>query len=160
MTKEKLKQILSLKYDPKIVGFLVSEFVKMRENYWLGDSEKTLIKGARYAELCIALLKQSTQPKKEIDLNKINFEQYYLFLINLPKKDSMDELLYLVIPNVLKGLYSIRNKKDGMHFKLSTLYFVDSEYVVNASSWILSQLLLTISEDENEIETIVESVIK
>ena len=118
------------------------EFEKSKSAYWLGDVTKGLLHAARFSEICIACLKQLSEPSKKIDLNKITFEKFYEDLRKLPKPSAKEEMLYLVIPQVLKAIYTIRSKKRVAHIKMTNADSIDFEFVITSCNWVMSQLII------------------
>lgn len=140
---------------------ILFEFKKSKSAYWLGDKTKGLLHAARFSEICIACLKQLSDPSKKIDINKIQFEQFYTYLKNLPKTSAKEEMLYLVIPEVLKAIYTIRNKKRIAHIKMTNADSIDFEFVITACNWVICQLIIIfIKTTFEEAITLTNSVIE
>ncbi len=118
------------------------EFEKSKSAYWLGDVIKGILHAARFSEICIACLKQFSEPSKKIDLNKITFGKFYEDLQKLPKPSAKEEMLYSVIPQVLKAIFSIRNKKRVAHIKMTNADSIDFEFVITSCNWVMSQLII------------------
>lgn len=121
---------------------ILFEFKKSKSAYWLGDKIKGLLHAARFSEVCIACLKQLSDPSKKIDINKIQFEKFHMHLRNLSKASAKEEMLYLVIPEVLKAIYTIRNKKRVAHIKMTNADSIDFEFVITACNWVICQLIM------------------
>jgi len=83
-----------------------------------------------------------SEPSKKIDLNKIAFEKFYEVLRKLPKPSAKEEMLYLVIPQVLKSIYTIRSKKRVAHIKMTNANSIDFEFVITSCNWVMSQLII------------------
>lgn len=142
MTENYLKNEFEKFMDKSLVKELFFEFEKTKSAFWLGDTTKTLIHSARFCEICIAFLKQTSDSKMKLNINKIDFGKYFDDLIKLSKSTSKEEMLYLVIPQVLKSIYTIRNKKRIAHIKMANAEIIDSEFVVTSCNWIMSQLIM------------------
>src|SRR3989338_6276479 len=110
MNKLELIKILNGYIDSTLVSELLKEYEKAKTAYWLNDELKTLIHSARFSELSIQALEFISDPLISLNLNKIEFNQIFLKLINLPKITSKDEILYLAMPQTLKAIFTIRNK--------------------------------------------------
>ncbi len=121
---------------------LLFEFERSKSAYWLGDVTKGLLHAARFSEICIACLKQLSEPLININLNKIEFGNFYNDLLRLPKTSAKEEMLYLVIPQTLKAIFSIRSKKRVAHIKMTNADLIDFEFVITACNWVISQLIL------------------
>jgi len=142
MTDDYLKNEFEKFMDKSLVKELLFEFEKTKSSFWLGDTTKTLIHSARFCEICIAFLKQMSDSRVKININKINFGKYFEDLVKLSKGTAKEEMLYLVIPQVLKSVYTIRSKKRIAHIKMTNAETIDSEFVVTSCNWIMSQLIM------------------
>ena len=60
-----------------------------------------------------------------------------------------DTGLDLLIPTIAKSIYSIRNKRDAVHINEIDPSYIDAQYIVIASSWILAELLRIICFQKN-----------
>jgi len=140
------QKILILKFQ-KVFGNslakeLLFEFEKCKSTYWLGDITKGLLHAARFSEICIACLKKVSEPSINIDLNKIKFGKIYVDLQKIPKPSAKEEILYSVIPQVLKAIFTIRNKKRVAHIKMTNADSIDLEFVITSCNWVMSQLII------------------
>ena len=140
------QKLLMLKFQ-KIFGNsfakeLLFEFEKSKSTYWLGDTTKGLLHAAKFSEICIACLKKVSEPSITTDLNKIKFGKFYNDLQNLPKPSAKEEILYSVIPQVLKAIYTIRNKKRVAHIKMTNADSIDLEFAITSCNWVMSQLII------------------
>jgi hypothetical protein len=148
MTTKQLIRELEKNIEPKLVKELIHEFQETKSAYWLGDEIKTLNHAAKFSEVCIACLMNLADPKETVDINNIEFGKFYDKIIKLPKQTSKEELLFLVIPNALKSVYNIRNKKRVVHVKLNNVDKIDSELAITTCNWVLSQFIfLFLSKD-------------
>ncbi len=121
---------------------LLFEFERTKSAYWLGDVTKGLLHAARFSEVCIACLKQLSEPLKKVDLNKIEFGEFYNDLLKLHKPSAKEEMLYLVIPQILKAVFSIRSKKRVAHIKMTNADSIDFDFVITACNWVISQVII------------------
>lgn len=137
-----LKQKFQKVFGQSFAKEFLFEFEKSKSAYWLGDITKGLIHAARFSEICIACLKQMSEPSINIDLNKIKFGKFFEELRKLPKPSAKEEMLYLVIPQVLKVIFSIRNKKRVAHIKMTNADSIDLEFVITSCNWVMSQLII------------------
>ncbi|MFA5174569.1 MAG: hypothetical protein WC438_05305 [Candidatus Pacearchaeota archaeon] len=161
MNPIKLKQELEKAISPELVKELFYEFEKTKSAHWLGDIDKTITHSAKFSEIAIASLKKISNPKGEIDLNDIKFKSIYNQLLNLPKSSPKEELLFLLIPNVLDSIYSIRNKKRVVHIKLNNADSIDAELVMTGCNWVFSQFVfLYYTKDINEVVSLTNSLME
>ncbi|MBS3105142.1 hypothetical protein J4234_02710 [Candidatus Woesearchaeota archaeon] len=153
-----IKQILSEKIDPVITDKLIAEYINVKKYHYYNDIEKTILHGARFAECSLAAIKNQLD-SSIVNLNELHFEAVFNEITSKPKKNSNDEQLALVIPNVLKTIYSIRNKKRVTHMKDALPDKIDAEYVLSACNWTISQFLIIIKGmDVNLIYRLLESI--
>lgn len=142
MSQKILMQEFQKVFGQSFAKEFLFEFEKSKSAYWLGDITKGLLHAARFSEICIACLKQLSEPSKKIDLNKITFGKFYEDLRKLPKPSAKEEMLYLVIPRVLKAIFTIRSKKRVAHIKMTNADSLDFEFVVTSCNWVMSQLII------------------
>lgn len=135
---------------------LFQEYLNLRTAYWLNKPIEVINYAGRFSEVVIAGLTQLKKPSQNIDINKIKFNKSFNDLLQLSKKTPEEELLYLVIPQVLKSVYTIRSKKRVVHFKINKPEMVDAELVLLSCNWVLAQLASLFHEAElKEVEQIV-----
>ncbi len=156
-----LKEELEKAISPELVKELFYEFEKIKSAHWLGDINKTITHSARFSEIIIACLEKISNPKVDINLNNIKFKTLYNRLLNIPKNSAKEELLFLLIPNVLDSIYSIRNKKRVVHIKLNNADLIDAEFVMTACNWIFSQFIfLYYTKDVDEAISLTNSIME
>jgi len=142
MTLQLFANELSKHIDNVLIGELIDEFRKTKSSWWFGDVIKTILHGGRFSEICIVCLKKISDQHSNIDINNIKFGEYYKQLTELTKKTPKEELLFSVIPHVLKSIYTIRSKKRVAHIKLNNADEIDAEYVITSCNWIMCQFIL------------------
>jgi hypothetical protein len=151
--------ILSQRIDSKLIDALLQEYSKARTANWTADDLKTIIFCARFSELAILCLEYCNSQNVNYSIDQIKFGKIYDKLINLPKQTGEEEMLYLVIPQTLKSIYTIRNKKQVAHYKTILVNAIDSELCMTSCNWVLSQMLLIFGNlSEREISGIVSSL--
>jgi len=155
-----VKKIIALGVNEELAYSLIDEYKKVRMTQFLNDYERCIAHAARFSELVLALIK-SQKTSQSVNLDKIYFEQFYKEIRSYPKSSAEDEVLTLVIPDVTRSIYTLRSKKDVVHFKTIDPNFVDSIYCVTACDWILVQLaLLFLKMDEKEAHELTNSVLR
>lgn len=83
MSQKFLMQKFQKVFGQSFAKEFLFEFEKSKSAYWLGDVTKGLLHAARFSEICIACLKQLSEPSKKIDLNKITFGKFYEVLAKI-----------------------------------------------------------------------------
>jgi hypothetical protein len=142
MSKVDLITTLNGHIDNQIVSDLVKEYEKAKTSFWLDDELKTLIHSARFSELSIQALECISNPNCKYDLNKIEFGKIFERLIQLPKKNPEEEILFLAMPQTLKSVFTIRSKKKAAHFKQNELDKIDADLAITSCNWIMAQFIL------------------
>jgi len=154
VTPKLLTNELKKHIEPKLVKELIFEFEKAKTSHWLGDITTTLMNAAKFCEVCIACIKNVSNKTVKIDMNKIQFGKFYDNILGLPKNSPKEEMLYLVIPNVLKSIYSVRSKKRVAHIKMTNADSIDAEMTITSCNWVMCQLIMiyNINSIEEAIE--------
>jgi len=139
---------------------LMREYNKIKNSFILSDFEKTIIYGGRFVEVILkSILMYYNVPN--IASRKSRFDKMFNILINLQKTNAKDEILTLAVPIIAKSIYILRNKKRVVHFKEIDPNFIDAKYVMEASDWIFSQLLLFMEEiDEREMREVLDKFVE
>lgn len=145
-----IKKLLSLGVNEKLAYSLIDEYKKIKITQFLNDYKRCIAHAARFSELVLALIK-GQKTGQSVNLDRIYFDRFYREIRSYSKSSAEDEILTLAIPDVARSIYTLRSKKDVIHFKTIDPNFIDSVYCVTACDWILVQLallLLKISEKE------------
>jgi len=131
-----LKKILPL----KLISELEEEYNQFKYSYYRHDLTKCGIHAGRFCELTICLI-SSEELGQDIDFNNIRFNQSIEMLVNSTKDSAKDDLLKLIIPRILRSIYTLRNKKKIAHIKDFNPQSIDIKYINIALDWVISQLL-------------------
>jgi len=150
MNIQNLQSLLPTLDKSLLIDFF-SEYSKLKKEQLLGNWANCLIHCGQFAELTLGLIK-SLYDGKPINKNQISFEKFYNDLINRPKPNPEDEILLLAVPNALRTIYTIRNKKRGAHAKAIDPNYLDSVISTTNCDWVLSQILLLKGKSTNSQE--------
>lgn len=145
MTINEIKLTLSTKIDQTITDLLVDEYFELRKRHFYGDIKGALIHCGLFSECSLVALNYLYDGKK-INLNRLNFDKLYNKILNYPKNTPFEEQITIVIPRVLRTIYTIRSKKKAAHMKETLPDELDSEYILSACNWVLSQFLVICGE--------------
>ncbi|MGB5912292.1 MAG: hypothetical protein WBH31_13945 [Promethearchaeia archaeon] len=118
----------------------------------MDDDIRVGIHAGHFCELVSSLLCNIELGITE-NLNKISFNNNFKKLINSAKSTSKEEISRLVIPQVLRAVYNLRNKKKFAHFKKAIPVKIDLKYIFNSVEWVIAQLLILYG-NYNDIEVI------
>ena len=148
-----ISSILEREFGESITKELLTEYYDAKQSHWIDDPQKCLLHSARFCEVSIEAIKTIAFPKEKANLNNIQFGKIFDKLINLPKNTGKEEILFLVIPQILKGIFNLRNKKRVAHIKVSNADKLDAEIVMTNCNWVLSQFII-LFDGKNTDETI------
>ncbi len=143
-----------------LINELIKEYNQIKNSFILSDFEKTIISGGIFVEIVLRsiLIYYNVQ---NIDFRKSKFDKMFNTLINLQKLSAKDEILTLVVPIVAKSIYTLRSKKKVAHFKEIDPNFIDAKYVIEASDWIFSQLLLFMEKiNEHKMKEVLDKFVE
>ena len=161
MNVQQLSGELSKKIDVGLVNALLDEYRQAKSAHGISDTAGTLNHGGQFCEVCIACVANIADPADGKNLNGIYFDAVYTKLLRRQKTSAEEELLYAVIPAVLKTIWTLRSKKKAVHFKSNIADEVDAELVITACNWVMAQLIaLYYTKDQQEIFNILHSLME
>lgn len=133
--------VLSKSFPQNYVDLLEQEYNELKNSYYSEDKTKVGIHSGRISELISSLLCLKEFNQNE-DLNNIKFDPNISKLENSPKSSPQEEISRLLIPRVLRSIYTIRNKKKIAHIKTFDPIKIDLKYINIAIDWVISQILI------------------
>jgi len=159
--KQILQNELSKKIHPKIVQGLLKEYEDVQNDFSTNDNIRILASSGRFIEMALAAI-SFINNNVLVDLNNVDVDKLYNKIKNLPRnKSGEDDLLYLEIPRVARSLYTIRNKKRGMHRKDLDAIIQDRVFIKYSVDWILSSFIFLFhTKSDKEIQGIIESIVQ
>lgn len=159
--KQILQNELSKKIHSKIVEELLKEFEEVQNDFSTNDNIKILASSGRFVEIVFAAISYVNN-KVLLDLNNIDVNKLYNKIKNLQRNKSGEEdLLYLEIPRVARAIYTIRNKKRGMHRKDLDSIIQDKVFLKYSVDWILSSFIFLFhTRLDKEIQGIIETIVQ
>jgi hypothetical protein len=144
--------------EENLVNRLLKYYQTMKTSQLKSDWEKTGLNAGKFLEtaMVISLRYAGAEPK-----GGIRFEQAYKELLNHPKKNDSDKIFTLLIPNVARSAYTLRNKRGVAHSSDIDPTFMDASCMSSSCDWILSELLrVHHKSDDGQIEEMIASLIK
>lgn len=132
---------LAAKFPIEYVENIELEYNEIKKAFFEEDETKIGTHSGRFCELISSLLCHKELAQTE-DLNKIGFNDNINNLIKKQNKTAEQEISCIIIPNILKSIYSIRNKKKVAHFKKFNPTLIDIKFLNIAIDWILSQIII------------------
>lgn len=135
-------KVLSKSLPQNYVNLIDQEYNELKNSYYLEDKTKVGIHSGRFCELISSLLCHQEFTQSE-DLNNIDFNKNIQKLEGGSKKKSPhEEVSRLMIPRVLRSIYTIRSKKKIAHIKTFDPVKIDLKFINIAVDWVISQLLI------------------
>ena len=122
-----------------LIKDLLEEYNLAKKKQIMEDWSDSLVHYGKFVELSMAVIKQIYDGN--VDRNKINFEKFYKDFTERTKNTPQEEMFLLVVPNVAKATYTIRNKEDVAHTKEIDPRPIDCMVSSTISDWILSQFV-------------------
>lgn len=149
---------LRKKFPHKIIDKIEHEYREIKKSFNIEDISKIGIHSGRFCEATSSLI-CGAELKQIDDLNKINFNKNIETLINSPKSSANEEITRLMIPRILRSIYTIRSKKEIAHIKDFNPQKIDMKLINTSVDWILSQILLIYCNVQNiEVIKFLESI--
>ncbi len=161
MKIHQLKQDFAQTYPDDIVSGLLTAFINIRENYFLGKHEPSELNGGKFVEMCARILEHQlkgthTSLDKSIG-NRFDFLQN---LSNFPTKHHDSYRLH--IPRILIGIYDIRNRRGVGHVSGDVNpNRADATLIVSSANWVIAELYrlhynVDIEDAQKTVDDIVE----
>jgi len=133
--------VLSKNLPQNYINLVEQEYNELKNSYYSEDKIKVGIHSGRLCELISSLL--CYQELNQIDdLNQIKFDKNIHNLEGSQKKTPYKEISSLMIPRVLRSIYTIRSKKKVAHIKKFDPIKIDLKFINIAVDWVISQLLI------------------
>jgi hypothetical protein len=136
-----LEKELSQNIDLTLVKELIENYIEVKRRFGLNDLSSAVQAAGRFCEStmkCIVFLYDRRITSKM----GLSFDKTYNYILGTPKPtDTISEYKFRLIPEVAKGIYTLRNKKKGQHARGEDLLYIDLRYIVQACDWIIASLL-------------------
>jgi len=146
---ESIFKILAKEFPDDYISLIHKEYNDFKDSYYSEDKKKVVMHSGRFSELISSLLCMKELGQKD-DLNKISFNSNLNNLEQSKKNSNNKEITCLMIPRVLRAIYTIRNKKNIAHIKTFDPIILDLKFVNIAVDWVISQLLLVYCNVNND----------
>lgn len=143
-------KVLSNSLPQNYVNLVKQEYNELKNSYYSEDKIKVGIHSGKLCELISSLLCYQEFNQVE-DLNNINFNNNIQKLEGGgQKKKPHEEVSRLMIPKVLRSVYTIRNKRNVAHIKTVDPSKVDLKFINISVDWIISQILIIYCNVNND----------
>ena len=120
--------VLSSNLPKTYITLIEQEYNELKNSYYSEEKTKVGIHSGRFCELISSLLCLKELNQND-DLNKINFDQNIKNFKNSKKNSAKEEISRLMIPRVLRSIYTIRSKKKIAHIKTFDPMKVDLKFI-------------------------------
>jgi len=121
-----------------LVSALQTEFQKLHRQYFLGKWEPSQLDGGRLAEAVLRVV----QFKNSGTYTPIGSQLNRLRIIQAAEKNTtLEESLRFQVPQLAGLILDFRNKRNVGHLGVIDVNEMDSTFVVNASNWIVAELI-------------------
>ena len=139
LTKEQLVNSLSNSLPQELLEGLVSEYEKIKNQFFLGKFQPTELNAARFCEYVLRLLEHVDNPPYTPLGQSLATEK----IINrIQNNSSLSETLRFFIPKQVRVLLDVRNRRDVAHVGGDVNpNYSDSLFVVHCCDWILTELV-------------------
>ncbi len=141
-----------------IVGELEIEFQKLHQQYFLGKWEPSQLDGGRFAEHVFRIIEY----KQNQTFTPIGITISRLNIFNSASQDTnLPESIRFHILKLADLILDFRNKRNVAHPGTINVNEMDSTFVVQASNWIVAELIrletqMSTDEAQEEIKKIIE----
>jgi len=156
LNQKEIEDQLSTQIDRKISSRIVKYYFEAKEAYYKEDPEKTSLKCGKFAEQVLRGLRNIVTGQVE---RSVNFERFVQDLENSP--NTFGDEIRIIIPRILRGIYTLRNKRSVAHSGDIDPGFIDAGLCIAGADWTLSELLRKFHNySEDQIEAIMVSLIR
>ncbi len=146
-------------FDKQLAEELLEDYQKLKEAEIQRKYDYAGQLAGKYFETVVKII-INIKFKKAPNHKGIKFEDEFHKILKEPKKNIEDETLCLVIPLVLKGGYTLRNKKRISHARGINPEYMDCRLLCTIADWVMAELLRIFHVKENhEIEDIINKII-
>jgi len=145
LNDDKLVQdIQESELDQELFEILLEEQRGLQTAFNRKDYEKTLNKTGKFCETLFQLLEEFMHGSYDFEPDR---EQITDELEDLDSSDYSDGLRIL-IPRLANSMYDFRNRRGGAHVSRVDPQYMDAQFAVQGSRWILGELLRIFGDGE------------
>lgn len=159
--KDQIINILSQKIDNDIVKDLVNSYEKVKDEFIKGNYEEAQSKSGKFVDnvfraLYFIITGQVLQEIKPGEMRKMSEK------LRNANGSKYPESIRLLIPDIAQSLiYQTRSKLGSVHQKPVSPDFIDAKLTVEASDWIMAELLRQYdTRDTDKVLGLINNVVK
>lgn len=159
--KEKIIGILSSEIDKSIITDLINSYSDVKDSFIKGDNEGAQSKSGKFVENVFRTLYYIRRNQVLKEIKPHQFEEIAEELRNSDGKKYPESVRLLIAPIAKSMIYEPRSKLGSVHVKPITPDFIDAKLTVDASDWIIAELLrLYHKRDAQEVNELIKNVVK
>ncbi|HEY4489557.1 MAG TPA: hypothetical protein VJA87_03725 [Candidatus Paceibacterota bacterium] len=141
-----------------LVTALQTEFQKLHQQYFLGKWEPAQLNGGRFGEAVLRIVEYKDTNKFTPVGTQLNRKQ---IVNNVAQNTALPKSLRLQIPILAELVMDFRNDRNVGHLGTIDVNEMDSAFVLNASNWIVAELIrletqMSPADAQAEIKKIIE----
>ncbi|MEM2974739.1 MAG: hypothetical protein QW112_03920 [Candidatus Micrarchaeia archaeon] len=139
LSAEIIKTLSESGLDKQTVENMLSHYAKMRWEYVMADHEAVGMHAGKFCEhaanLVLKILTGQLKERPRLDV--------VLSLIDKAQGNaSVDEMIRVTMPRMLRAVYELRNKRGAVHANLALkVNKIDAHVALNICSWVLAELV-------------------
>jgi hypothetical protein len=153
-------EVLSTTIDPILIKHLIGHYKELKQKFFLGQYESSLLNCAKFGEVVIRILEYLTKGNYTPFGKNVSLDDLTKELEQLPR-DKFSDSIRIHIPRILRATYDIRSKRGVAHIGDINPNLMDATFVISACDWILAEFIrLYHTGDPNEAQTIIDSIVE
>jgi len=158
--KEEIVKLLSKHIKEELVLILFEHYQKLKQKFFLGQYESSLLNCAKFGEVVIRILEYLTKGNYTPFGKNVSLDDLTKELEQLPK-DKFPDSIRIHIPRIIRATYDVRSKRGVAHIGDINPNLMDATFVISACDWILAEFIrLYHTSDPNEAQTIIDSIVE
>jgi len=151
---------LKKQLPPDLVDKLLETFIKMKEDYYLGNYRSASFEAGRFSEIALRMIQyilEGTHTSLNLNLPKFHDE-----VVRLGNITGHSDTVRFHIPRTLEVIHDIRNKRDVGHPKAELdANYSDATLSLYSTSWILAELIrIFYTNDIDEAQKMVDNLMQ
>jgi hypothetical protein len=157
---EEVKRELSRSFPNDLVEKLIDTYLKIKEDYTVGNYRSTSTEAGRLSEIVLRIIQNSIEGRYT-PLNQV-LPVFHNEVFRLGNITGSNDTIRFHIPRIIEVIHDIRNKRDVGHPKAElNANYSDATLSLYASSWVLAELIrICYNCDMDEAQHIVDELMQ
>lgn len=153
--------ILSSAYSQELADHVIDTYTRLEQEYILGKWKSSEVEAGHFVESVRRILELELFGKYTPLHNKLESFNHGV-LQGYEQASGSHESFRMLIPQILKSMYNIRNKRGAAHVAEVSPNEMDATYILHSAKWVLAELIrlksnLYIGETQVIVSDIVET---